>query len=257
MMFFTEPVRTSPYSLDYYPCYHPVVFLSARARAARYLAEQRERAWALRYQQQPCMMHVLRSCAPQHEDKIGHIMACKHAEMQWTMMQQLQDMADLRSDIEEEQIFAHHRADAEKFLEEAETYLEDFLPPDQEPCLTIFEPFDLPDDSMSTSTSEVIVQDEPLLKDVIEDCVMSESHRAAEYRSEVLNTLQSILGCLSADTSTEVLSEHVPVPSTTAETSRKEKAKGIPGFEEDFVAVELPAQAMPLEDVSEVDVAAL
>ncbi|KAG2096990.1 uncharacterized protein F5147DRAFT_839855 [Suillus discolor] len=251
MMFFTEPVRTSPYSLDYYPCYHPVVFLSASARAARYLAEQRERAWALRYQQQPvnqpsqisllaqehdefpdqqCMMHVLRTCAPQHEDKIGHIMACKHAEMrhanheirqiaemQWTMIQQLQDMADLRSDIEEEQNFAHHRADAEKFLEEAETYLEDFLPPDQEPCLTIFEPFDLPDDSMSTSTSEVIVQDEPLLEDVMEDCVMSESQRAAEYRSEVLNTLQSILGCLSADTSTEVPSEHVPVPSTTAD----------------------------------------
>ncbi|KAG1798829.1 uncharacterized protein HD556DRAFT_154351 [Suillus plorans] len=252
MIFFTEPVRTSPYSLDYYPHYRPVVLLSARARATRYLSEQRERAWALRYQQQPlnqptpiallaqecdefpdqqCIMHVLRTCAPQHEDKIGHIMACKHtemrhanhevrqiAEMQWTAIQQLQDMADLRSDIEEAQIFAHHRANAEKFLEEAETYLEDFLPPDQEPCLTNFEPFDLPDDSISTSTSEVIVQDEPLLEDVMGDCVMTESHRAAEYRSEVLNTLQSILGCLSADTSTE-LPEHVLVSSTTAETS--------------------------------------
>ncbi|KAG1807058.1 hypothetical protein EV424DRAFT_248958 [Suillus variegatus] len=216
MIFFTEPVRTSPYSLDYYP-YYPVVLLSARARATRYLAEQRERAWALRYQQQPmnqptqiallaqeydefpdqqCMMHVLRTCALQHEDEIGYIMAYKHAEMRYanhticqiaemqrTTIQQLQAMADLRSDIEEAQIFAHHRANAEKFLEEAETHLEDFLPPDQEPCFTIFEPFDLPNDSISTSTSKVIVQDEPLLKDVMEDCVMTESHRAAEYRS--------------------------------------------------------------------------
>lgn len=211
MIFFTEPVRPSRYSLDYYPRYRPVVLLSARARATGHLAEQRERAWALRYQQQPanqptqiallaqehdefpdqeCTTHVLRTCAPQHEDKLGHIMAYKQAEMrhakyairqiaemQRTTIQQLQDMADLRSDIEEAQIFAHHRANAEKFLEEAETYLEDFLPPDQEPCLSTFEPFDLPDDSISTSTSKVIVEDEPLLKDVMEDCVMSESHR--------------------------------------------------------------------------------
>lgn len=188
MIFFTEPVRTSPYSLDYYP-YRPVVLLSARARATRYLAEQRERAWALRYQQQPvdqptqiallaqecdespdqeCMMHVLRTCAPQHEDEIGYMMAYKHAEMrhakhairqiaemQRTTTLQLQALADLRSDMEEAQIFAHHRANTEKFLEEAEIYLEDFLPPDQESCLTIFEPFDLPDDSISTSTSKV------------------------------------------------------------------------------------------------------
>ncbi|KAG1901019.1 uncharacterized protein F5891DRAFT_1277963 [Suillus fuscotomentosus] len=164
MIFFTEFVRTSPYSLDYYPRY-PVVLLSARARATRYLAEQRERAWALRYQQQPCMMHVLRTCAPQHEDEIGYMMAYKHAEMQQTTIQQLQAMADLRSDIEEAQIFAHHHANAEKFLEEAETHLEDFLPPDQEPCFMIFEPFDLPDDSISTF--KVIVQDEPLLEDVM------------------------------------------------------------------------------------------
>ncbi|KAG1868027.1 hypothetical protein C8R48DRAFT_771736 [Suillus tomentosus] len=188
MIFFTEPVRTSPYPLDYYP-YHPVVLLSARARATRYLAEQRERAWALRYQQQPvdqptqiallaqecdefpdqeCMMHVLRTCAPQHEDEIGYMMAYKHAEMrhakhtirqiaemQRTTTLQLQALADIQSDMEEAQIFAHHHANAEKFLEEAETYLEDFLPPDQESCLTIFEPFDLPDDSISTSTSKV------------------------------------------------------------------------------------------------------
>ncbi|KAG1818279.1 hypothetical protein EV424DRAFT_1540215 [Suillus variegatus] len=189
MIFFTEPVRMSPYSLDYYPPYRPVILLSARARASQYLAEQHERAWALRYQQQPvnqptqiallaqecnkfpdqeCMMHVLCTCAPQHEDEIGYMMAYKHtemwhanhaicqiAEMQWTTTLQLQAMADLRSDMEEAQIFAHHCANAEKFLEEAETYLEDFLPLDQKSCLTIFEPFDMPDDSISTSTSKV------------------------------------------------------------------------------------------------------
>ncbi|KAG1861912.1 hypothetical protein C8R48DRAFT_762275 [Suillus tomentosus] len=177
MIFFTEPVRTSPYSPDYYPR-HPVVLLSARARATRYLAEQRERAWALRYQQQPVNQPTQIALLAQEYDEFPDQQCMMH-------------------------IFAHHRANAEKFLEEAETDLEDFLPPDQEPCLTIFEPFDLPDHSISTSTSKVIVQDEPLLKDVMQDCVMTESHRAAEYRSEVLSTLQSILGCLSADTSVQ------------------------------------------------------
>ncbi|KAG1824001.1 hypothetical protein EV424DRAFT_1538367 [Suillus variegatus] len=238
MIFFTEPVRTRPYSLDYYP-YYPVALLSARVRATRYLAKQRECAWALRYQQQPmnqptqiallaqeydefpnqqCMMHVLCTCAPQHEDEIGYIMAYKHAEMRCRALPSLRYLRR-----QEAQIFAHHRANAEKFLEEAETHLEDFLPPDQEPYFSIFEPFDLPDDSISTSTSKVIVQDEPLLKDVMEDCVMTEPSCG-----------RSILGCLSADT---LVQANVNEEGNTSPSEGKGKAKGIPGFEEDFVTV--------------------
>ncbi|KAG1798725.1 hypothetical protein EV424DRAFT_1352484 [Suillus variegatus] len=152
MIFFTEPVQTSPYSLDYYPPYRPVVLLSARARATRYLAEQHEHAWALRYQQQPVNQPTQIALLAQEYNEFPDQQCMMH-------------------------IFAHHHANAEKFLEEAETHLEAFLPPDQESCLNIFEPFDLPDDS-----------DKPLLKDVMEDCVMTESHRAMTNVNEEGNT---------------------------------------------------------------------
>lgn len=237
----------SPYSPDYYPRYRPGISFAVPALATKYLAEQRERARALRYQQQPVnqpspiallaheydefpdqqrMIRVLRTCRSQDEKNIGHIMALKHAEtqwanhtarqtaeMQWSRIRAWQYFVALNAHIEEEQAFARRRADAEKFLEEAETYLSEFLPPDEEPCLSAFQPFDLPGTPLPASTSKVLVQDELLLKDMIEDCVMT------EYRFEVHDTLQSILDCLSAVTSTEGPIEHVPVPTTAGEIS--------------------------------------
>jgi hypothetical protein len=265
-MFFNAPVSMSLYSRDYYPRYCLGTLCPVPVLAS-------ERAWALRYQQQPVnqpnptallvheydefpdqqrMMRVLRSCKPQDEKNIDYVMSLELAEMQ-------------RADLEEEQVFARHRADAEKFLEEAETYLSEFLPPDEEPSLGAFQLFDQPDtpvcshssnNSVScdllqvltlspqvpTSTSKVFVQDGPLLKFVIEDCAVTENRPMAEYRFEVRDTLQSILDCLSAATSTEGPIEHVPVPSTTAETyvdeggatssqEGKGEAKEIPGFD--------------------------
>ncbi|KAG1826202.1 uncharacterized protein BJ212DRAFT_331458 [Suillus subaureus] len=260
----------SPYSPDYYPRYRPGISFAVPALATKYLAEQRERARALRYQQQPVnqpspiallaheydefpdqqrMIRVLHTCRSQDEKNIGHIMALKHAEtqwanhtarqtaeMQWSRIRAWQYFVALNAHIEEEQAFARRRADAEKFLEEAETYLSEFLPPDEEPCLSAFQPFDLPgtpvcfhsssksvscdlpqsptfSPQLPASTSKVLVQDELLLKDMIEDCVMT------EYRFEVHDTLQSILDCLSAVTSTEGPIEHVPVPTTAGEIS--------------------------------------
>ncbi|KAG1834520.1 hypothetical protein EV424DRAFT_660262 [Suillus variegatus] len=237
-MFFTTPVSTSPYPLDYYLRYRPTVPFAVSTRAAQYLGEQRERAWALRYQQEPVnqptliallaqeydefpdrqrMMDVLCACTPQDEEKIGGTMARNHAEMR--RMRELQHFVALQAHIEEEQGFARHRANAEKFLAEAEASLSDFLPPDREPYLNTFQPFDLPDTSVRTSTSKVIVEDEPLPKDVIEGCAMTENCVVAEYRFEERDTLQSIFDRLSAGTSTEVPIERVPVPSTAAETS--------------------------------------
>ncbi|KAG1885653.1 hypothetical protein F4604DRAFT_1727433 [Suillus subluteus] len=275
-MFFTTPVFTSPYSPDYYPRYRPGISFVVPALATKHLAEQRERARALRYQQQPVnqpnpiallaheynelpdqqrMMRVLRTCRPQDEKNIGYIMALEHAEMQranhtahqtaemqWFRIREWQYLVALNAHFEEEQAFARRRADAEKFLEEAETYLSGFLPPDEEPCLSAFQPFELPDTpvcshpssksissnlpqsptfspQLPTSTSHVLVQDEPLLKDMIEDCVVTENRVMTEYQFEVRDTLQSILDCLSAVTSTEGPSEHIPVPSTAAEIS--------------------------------------
>ncbi|KAG2149755.1 hypothetical protein BD769DRAFT_1659313 [Suillus cothurnatus] len=242
-MFFNAPVSMSLYSRDYYPRYCLGTLCPVPVLAS-------ERAWALRYQQQPVnqpnptallvheydefpdqqrMMRVLRSCKPQDEKNIDYVMSLELAEMQ-------------RADLEEEQVFARHRADAEKFLEEAETYLSEFLPPDEEPSLGAFQLFDQPDTPVPTSTSKVFVQDGPLLKFVIEDCAVTENRPMAEYRFEVRDTLQSILDCLSAATSTEGPIEHVPVPSTTAETyvdeggatssqEGKGEAKEIPGFD--------------------------
>ncbi|KAG1867815.1 hypothetical protein DFJ58DRAFT_113551 [Suillus subalutaceus] len=252
-MFFTTPVSTSPYSPDYYPRYRPGISFVVPALATKHLAEQRERARALRYQQQPVnqpnpiallaheynelpdqqrMMCVLRTCRPQDEKNIGYIMALEHAkmqranhtahqtaEMQWFRIREWQYLVALNAHFEEEQAFARRRADAEKFLEEAETYLSGFLPPDEEPCLSAFQPFELPDTPLPTSTSQVLVQDEPLLRDMIEDCVVTENRVMTEYQFEVRDTLQSILDCLSAVTSTEGPIEHIPVPSTAAEIS--------------------------------------
>lgn len=252
-MFFTAPVSMSPYS-PYYPRYRPGISFVVPALATKYLAEQRERAQALRYQQQPVnqpnpiallaheydelpdqqrMMRVLRTYRPQNEKNIGYIMALEHAEMQranhttrqtvemrqWFRIREWQYLVSLHAHIEEEQAFARRRADAEKFLDEAETYLSGFLPPDEEPCLSAFQPFELPDTPLPSSTSKVLVQDEPLLKDVIEDCVATDNRVMTEYRFDVRDTLQSILDCLSAVTSTDVPIEHVPVPSTAAEIS--------------------------------------
>lgn len=227
-MFFDAPVPTSPYYLGYYPRYRPGVALAASACAAQ---EQRERAWALCYQQQPVdqptpiallaqeydefldhqrMMRTLRStCRPPDEDSIRYIVALRRANMQRIL--QWQKIVAMQADIEEEQAFARHRADAEKFLAEAETSLSEFLPPDEDPYLT----FDLPNTPVPGSTSKVLIQDEP--KDVIDDCVMTENCLMAGYRVEVFDTLQSILGCLSAVIEAPI--EHVPIPSTVAETS--------------------------------------
>ncbi|KAG2117842.1 uncharacterized protein F5147DRAFT_668865 [Suillus discolor] len=168
-------------------------------------------------------MDVLCACTPQDEEKIGGTMARKHAEMR--RMQEWQHFIALQAHIEEEQGFARHRANAEKFLAEAEASLSEFLPPDQEPYLNAFQPFDLPDTSVRTPTSKIIVEDEPLPKDMIEGCAMTENCVMAEYRFEERDTLQSIFDRLSAGTSTEVPIERVPVPSTPAETSSSMQVK--------------------------------
>lgn len=253
-MFFTAPVPMSPYTLGYYPRYRPGVTLAASACAAQYLAEQCERAWALCYQRQPVnqptpiallaqeydefldrqrMMRLLRStCRPQGEEKDRYIMALERVKMQRILQRQY--FVSVQADIEEEQAFARHREDAEKFLAEAETYLSEFLPPDEESYLTL-DPLNTPVCSNSSShsascdsphfptfspqvpssTSEVIIQDEP--QDVIDDCVMTENRLMAKYRFEVFDTLQSILGSLSAVIEAPI--EHVPKPPTVPETS--------------------------------------
>lgn len=261
-MFFTTPVPMSPYSLNYYPHYHPGVSLAVSARASQYLAEQRERAWALRYQQQPMnqptpiahlaqeydefpdqqrMMDILSTCRPQDERKIGYIMALEHAaiqrdnyaarqaaELQRSTIQKWHFFVALQAHIEEEQGFARQRADAEKFLAEAETYLSGFLPPDQEPYYSTFRSFDLPDTPIPTSTEQ------PLLKNMIDDCIMTENRLMAEYKLEVRHTLQSILDCLSAAIER---SSSMQVNDTEDGTSiftggkRKIKSKEIPGLD--------------------------
>jgi hypothetical protein len=181
-MFFTTPVSRSPYSFDYYPRYPGNPFL-----ASRYLAEQRERALALHYQQQPVnqlnpiallaheydefpdqqrIMRVSLSRRPRDEKNIGYFMALEHAqmqranhtarktaEMQRSMIQQWQYFVAIRTHMEEEEAFSRQRADAEKFLEEAETYLSGSLPVDEEPSLSTFRPFDLPDTPVCSHSS--------------------------------------------------------------------------------------------------------
>lgn len=183
-MFFTTPA--------YYPTstgYHrPRISFALNGHATQYLATQRERAWALRYQQHhvnqptptallaqeynefPDEQHILRVLGthiPQDKEDISHIMAPNHTEIQ-------QDrLAALCARIEEEQGFGRLHADAEKFLAEAETYLDEFLPLDQESDSCTFQPSDLLDTPVPSSTSKVPVQDELLLEDETEDCVMT------------------------------------------------------------------------------------
>ncbi|KAG1783702.1 hypothetical protein EV702DRAFT_11382 [Suillus placidus] len=212
-MFFTTPVPMTPY----FDCY-PVSFVD-HAHATQHLAEQRERARALRYQQQPVNQPTPTALLAQEynefpdQQRMMRMMCTAMPEIQQDRIREPQDLVALHAyTIEEEQGFARWRA-------EAENYLSEFLPPDQEPYLSAFQPFDLPDTPVPTSTSNVLVQDEPLLKDGIEDCVMTENRLMAEYQIEVRDTLQSILGCLSAGTSTEVPIKHVPVPYAAAEIS--------------------------------------
>ncbi|KAG2350624.1 hypothetical protein BDR05DRAFT_34715 [Suillus weaverae] len=174
-MSFTTPVPMIPYS----DCY-PVSFVD-HAHATQHLAEQRERARALRYQQQPVNQPTPTALLAQEynefpdQQRIMRMLCTAMPEMQRDRTQESQDLVDLHAyTIEEEQGFARWRAEAEKFLAEAETYLNEFLLPDQELCLSAFQPFDLPDTPVPTSISNVLVQDEPLLKDGIDDCVMTE-----------------------------------------------------------------------------------
>ncbi|KAG1783698.1 hypothetical protein EV702DRAFT_1055033, partial [Suillus placidus] len=177
-MFFDTPVPMTPYS----DC-HPVSFVD-HAHATQHLAEQRERARALRYQQQPVSRPTPTALLAQEYNEFPDQQRMMRilSEMQRDRIQEWQDHVALHAHIEEEQGFARRRADAERFLAEAETYLSEFLPPDQEPYLSAFQPFDLPDTPVPTSTSNVLVQDEPLLKDGSKDCVMTENRLMAEYR---------------------------------------------------------------------------
>ncbi|KAG2754501.1 hypothetical protein P692DRAFT_20869820 [Suillus brevipes Sb2] len=194
-MFFTTPAYY-PTSTGYR---RPRISFALNGRATQYLATQRERAWALRYQQhhvnQPTpaallaqeynefpdeqrILRVLGTHIPQDEEDIGHKIAPNHTEIQHqttghTAEFQQDCLAALCARIEEEQGFGRLHADAEKFLAEAETYLDEFLPLDQESDLCTFQPSDLPDTPVPSSTSKVPVQDELLLEDETDDCVMT------------------------------------------------------------------------------------
>lgn len=183
-MFFTTPAYYST-STGYR---RPRISFALNGRATQYLATQRERAWALRYQQhhvnhptptallaqeynefpdEQRILRVLGTHIPQDKEDIGHIMAPNHTEIQQECL------AALCARIEEEQGFGRLHADAEKFLAEAETYLDEFLPLDQESDLCTFQPSDQPDTPVPSSTSRVPVQDELLLEDETDDCVMT------------------------------------------------------------------------------------
>jgi hypothetical protein len=249
------------------PFFYPYALNQSCATSSQYLAEQRQHARVLHYLQRPVnqptptallaqeydefpdqqsIIRVL-GCTrlPQDKEDIGYIMASNHTEMQHhtagqTVETQQASLASLCARIGDEQGFARHHADAEKFLAEAETYLDEFLPPDQESDLLTFQPFDLPDTPVSslsssnsvscrlpqstppqvpTSTSDVPVQDELLLEDVIDDSVVTDNRRMSGYRFEVRDTLESILDCLYASTLTKGPIELVPVPFAAAETS--------------------------------------
>lgn len=148
-MFFTTPA--------YYPTStstgyrRPRVSFALADHATQYLATQRERAWALHYQQhhvnQPTptallaqeynefpdeqrIMRVLDTHIPQDREDISHMMAPNHTDIRHHTTGQTAEiqqdcLAALCARIEEEQGFGRLHADAEKFLAEAETYLDD------------------------------------------------------------------------------------------------------------------------------------
>ncbi|KAG2147568.1 hypothetical protein DEU56DRAFT_784683 [Suillus clintonianus] len=206
----------------------------SRSRPLHPLAEQRERALALHYQQHlgnqptPNVLHtpeydefsnqqrmmrirdVLRTRMPEDGKKDFYTgfpsyccRACQLAEIlqdhairdreREASIRKWQNFAAFHAQLEEEQLFARHRANAENFLAEAETFL----------------------DPAPASTSKVPIQDEPSLKDMF----MAELRLMAEYRAEVRDTLQSILACLSEGTSTEAPVKRDPVPSPAAQTA--------------------------------------
>ncbi|KAG1757334.1 hypothetical protein EDB19DRAFT_1656944 [Suillus lakei] len=233
-MSLTTPAPVSPYSPNYYS-YRPRAF-SAVNPHAQYLAEQRERARALRYQHNEPTPNTLLAqeydecpgvlsddkelppygyMASKHvETQSAHFRARVEAEIQLTRIREREYSVAFQAHIEEEQYFARWHADAEKFLAEVDTYLSTFLPLDQEPCLSAFRPFDLPDTpalspQVPASTSEVFVQDDPSLEDVIKSHCMAENPEM----------FQLIFGCLCEATSTEVPIEHAPVPPAATETS--------------------------------------
>lgn len=218
-MFLTTPA--------YYPTSsgyrRPRVSFALTGRATQYLTTQRERAWALRYQQHPVnqptptallaqeynefpdeqrIMRVLGTHIPQGKEDIGHIMAPNHTEIQHHTTGQTAEiqqdyLSALCARIEEEQGFARLHADAEKFLAEAETYLDEFLPLDQESDLSTCQPSDLPDTPVPTSTSKVPVQDELLLEDVTDDCFMTDHYFdiILSGNFQLLDELYSSLPC--------------------------------------------------------------
>jgi hypothetical protein len=170
-MFFTTPA--------YYPTStstgyrRPRVSFALADHATQYLATQRERAWALHYQQhhmnQPTPTALLAQEYNEFPDEqrimrvldtqdISHMMAPNHTEIRHHTTGQTAEiqqdcLAALCARIEEEQGFGRLHADAEKFLAEAETYLDEFLPLDQESDLSTFQPSDLPDTPVCSHSS--------------------------------------------------------------------------------------------------------
>ncbi|KAG2068751.1 hypothetical protein BDR04DRAFT_742868 [Suillus decipiens] len=196
------------------------------------------------------MMHILRTCRPQDEGKIGYVMTLEHAAMQRanytarqaaesqrSSIQKWQYFVTLQAHIEEERGFARHHADAEKFLAEAETYLSEFLPPDQEPYHSILRSFDLPDTPIPTSTSKAPVQDKPLLKNMIDDCY----DREPPYSRVQVGSARyaPVDPCLSAAIETSSSMQVNDTKDGASSQEGKGKSKEIPGFD----AEEPPASA--------------
>ncbi|KIK49623.1 hypothetical protein CY34DRAFT_797074 [Suillus luteus UH-Slu-Lm8-n1] len=200
-MFFTTPAYHPTSTSTGYR--RPRVSFALADHPTQYLATQRERAWALHYQQhrvnQPtptallaqeynefpdeqCIMRILDTHIPQDKEDISHMMTPNHTEIRHhttcqTAEIQQDCLAALCARIEEEQGFGRLHADAEKFLAEAETYLDDTPVP--------------------TSTSKVPVQDELLLEDVNHDCFMTDPYFdiILSGNSQFLDELYSSLTC--------------------------------------------------------------
>ncbi|KAG1755062.1 uncharacterized protein EDB91DRAFT_1097089 [Suillus paluster] len=150
-------------------------------------------------------------------------------------LQEARRLAALQAHRNEQELLAHRRADTERFLSA-------FLRRTQNAPANA----EIPAQPIA-STSKAPVQDDPSLKDRLEDRLM------AEYESDVRDAFQSLLSSLSKGTSTEVPVARVPVvaePSqakvneevTPAQDKGKGKAKEIPDSDTEEEPSASPAQ---------------
>ncbi|KAG1725922.1 hypothetical protein EDB19DRAFT_1833620 [Suillus lakei] len=122
----------------------------------------------------------------------------QHVREHQASIQEWHNFAAFQAHLDEQQLFAHHHLNAENFL--------------QKPSNLNSALCDLPQ-------SKVLVQDKPLLKDMIDAHLIEEHHLMAEHWSEVHDMVQSIPTRLSECSSTKAPVKCGPVISPVALTA--------------------------------------